>query len=177
MSSMGTLVRIIVAGSEGKTASAAWVAMDAQDGGGDGLSRQERFELDCDYRRLLHATLLPRHWSALVAFYGIDTAERGACIKSLNRVVASHAHQHFKSYAIITWAEPRRAGVEGRRSTAVLAADLYDMNVWDDNRGTPERTRRRWRSDIHKTLNEMLGEAIKAALEILAAEELIPCAA
>lgn len=177
MSSMGTLVRIIVAGSEGKPASAAWVVMDAQDGGGDGLSRQERFELDCDYRRLLHATLAPRHWNVLVAYYGIDNVERGKCIKGLNRAVASHAHQHFKSYAIITWAEPKRAGAEGRRSTAVLSADLYDMNAWDDNRGTPERTRRRWRGDIHKTLNEMLGEAIRAALEILAEEELIPCAA
>jgi len=177
MSSMGTLVRIIVAGSEGKTASAAWVAMDAQDGGCDGLSRQERFELDCDYRRLLHATLASRYWDALVAFYGIDNVERGACIKGLNRAVASHAHQHFKTYAIITWAEPKRAGAEGRRSTAILGADMYDMNEWDDNRGTPERTRRRWRSDIHKTLNEMLGEAINAALDIMMEEELIQRAA
>ena len=176
MSNLGTLVRIIVAGSEGKTASAAWVGMD-EVGGGDGLSRQQRFELDCDYRRLLHATLASRYWDALVAFYGIDNVERGACIKGLNRAVASHAHQHFKTYAIITWAEPKRAGAEGRRSTAILGADMYDMNEWDDNRGTPERTRRRWRSDIHKTLNEMLGEAINAALDILMEEELIQRAA
>ncbi|MBF0675575.1 hypothetical protein [Pseudomonas sp.] len=177
MSSLGTLVRIIVAGSEGKTSSAAWVAMDEIGGGGDGLSRQQRFELDCDYRRLLHATLAPRYWNALVAFYGIDNVERGACIKGLNRAVASHAHQHFKSYAIITWAEPKRAGAEGRRSTAILGADMYDMNIWDDNQGTPESTRRRWRAGIRKTLSEMLIEAERAALEILAEEELIERAA
>lgn len=176
MSDLGTLVRIIVAGSEGKTTSAAWVVMD-EVGGSDGLTRQKRFELDCDYRRLLRATLATRHWQALVAYYGIDNVERGACITGLGRVVASHAHLHFKKYAIITWAEPKRAGADGRRSTAVLSADIYDMNLWDDNRGTPERTRRRWRRDIHQTLGEMLSEAITAALEILQAEELIPRAA
>lgn len=177
MSSLGTLVRIIVAGSEGKTASAAWVGLDEIGGKSDGLSRQQRFELDCDYRRLLHHSLTPRYWQALVSFYGVDPAERGQCIKGLSAVVASHAHAHFQKYAIVTWAEPKRAGAEGRRSTGILAADMYDMNLWDDNRGTPESTRRRWRLDIHKKLGEMLNDAERAALKILADEELIEIAA
>lgn len=177
MSNMGTLVRIIVAGSEGKTASAAWVDALESFGGGTGMSKQQRFELDCDYRRMLHERLPERYWAVLVAFYGLDWEERGRCITTLSRTVASHAHQHFQKYAIVTWAEPKRAGQEGRRSTAILSADIYDMNQWDDNRGTPERTRRRWRRYIHGVLDEMLTEAARAALDLLVAEELIEVAA
>lgn len=173
MSNLGTLVRIIVAGSEGKTASAAWVDALESFGGGAGMSKQQRFELDCDYRRMLHEKLPERYWAALVAFYGLDWAERGRCITTLGNTVASHAHQQFLKYAIVTWAEPKRAGSDGRRSTATLGADIYDMNQWDDNRGTPERTRRRWRKQITEVLNEMLNDATNSALELLKQEELI----
>ncbi|WAH56563.1 hypothetical protein LZ023_26655 [Pseudomonas silvicola] len=172
MSRVSVLVRILLAGSEGKTASAGWVDADEGCSGYGGMSRQERFELDCDYRRHLHQNLLPRYWDALVARYTLDPAERGQCIKGLARVVASHAHPHFKFYAVLTWAEPQRLGIDGKRSTGVLNTDIYDMNRWDDNRGTPERTRRHWRAKISETLHELLNEAIAAAERLLEEQEL-----
>lgn len=174
MNKVSVLVRILLAGSEGKTASAGWVDADQGCSGYGGLSRQERFELDCDYRRHLHQNLLPRHWDALIARYTLGTAERGHSIKALGRIVATHAHQHFKFYAVLTWAEPQKPGAEGKRSTGVLQADIYDMNKWDDNRGTPERTRRRWRAGIHETMNTMLDEAIRAGVQLLDEQELFP---
>ena len=77
MNKTAVLVRILLAGSEGKTASAAWVDADQGCAGYGGLSRQERFEMDCEYRSLLHKRLLPRHWDSLIARYTLDTAERG----------------------------------------------------------------------------------------------------
>lgn len=172
MNKISVLIRILLAGSEGKTASAAWVDADQGCAGYGGLSRQERFEMDCEYRSLLHKRLLPRHWDALIARYTLDTTERGHAIKGLGRVIATHAHQHFKFYAVLTWAEPQKPGADGKRSSAILQANIYDMNLWDDNKGTPERTRRDWRSKIHKALEEMVGEAINAGVELLEQEEL-----
>jgi len=174
MNEVSVLVRILLAGSEGKTASAAWVDADQGEAGYGGLSRQERFELDCEYRRHLHQHLLPRHWDALVARYTLDPAERGHCIKRLSKVIATHAHPHFKSYAVMTWAEPQKPGLEGKRSSAVLQADIYDMNRWDDNKGTPERTRRYWRAKIHEALNGVLDEGIQSAVGLLRRQELFP---
>ncbi|SEI66994.1 hypothetical protein [Pseudomonas sp. NFR16] len=167
MNKVSVLVRILLAGSEGKPASAGWVDADRGCAGYGGLGRQERFKLDCDHRRHLHQHLLPRHWDALIARYTLDPAVRGQSIKALGRIVATHAHQHFKFYAVLTWAEPQKPGMEGKRSTGVLQADIYDMNRWDDNMGTPERTRRRWRASIHETMNGMLDEAIKAGIQLL----------
>lgn len=167
MNKTAVLVRILLAGSEGKTASAAWVDADQGCAGYGGMSRQERFELDCEYRSLLHKRLLPRYWDALIARYTLDPRERGQAIKGLGRVIASHAHQHFKFYAILTWAEPQKPGADGKRSSAILQADIYDMNQWDDNKGTPDRTRRRWRAGVHKTLGEILDEAIVSAESLL----------
>jgi hypothetical protein len=173
----GTLVRIIVAGSEGMTAPAAWAKMAEETMGGSGMSRQQLFELDCDCRRMLHHSMQPQHWNALVAFYGIDANDRGASIRALASFVATPAHKHFKTYAIVTWAEPPRKGAQGRRSTAILSEDMYDMNVWDDNKGTPERTRRDWRRKIHQALFQILEGAEIEAFELLRQNEIFDMAA
>lgn len=172
-SRVSTLVRILLAGSEGKTASAAWVDAD-QDGRGGfgGLSRQERFELDCEYRAFLRRHLIQRHWDTLVARFTVEPTERGPAIKRMARIIASPAHSHFKSYAVLAWAMPQRAGVEGRRSTIVLRENIYDMARWDNNQGTSERTMRRWRGYIHEMLNEALSLAIAAALHLLEGQKL-----
>ncbi|MCQ9426699.1 hypothetical protein NRB16_24570 [Pseudomonas sp. LJDD11] len=172
MNRVSILVRILLAGSEGKTASACWVDADQGCAGYGGMSRQERFEMDCEYRRYLHQHLVPRYWDALIARYTLDAAERGQAIKRLGKVIASHAHPHFKFYAVLTWAEPQKPGQQGKRSSAILQADIYDMNRWDNNQGTPERTRRYWRSRIHEALNGVLDEAITAALGLLERQEL-----
>lgn len=167
MNRVSVLVRVLLAGSEGLTASAAWVDADAGCGGGMGW--QERFELDCEYRRHLRLNLEPRFWNALIARYTLDVQERGRAIKELGRVIATHAHQHFKFYAVLTWAERQKGGV-GKRSTGILCADIYDMNRWDDNQGTPERTRRRWRAGIHDALDGVLADAVAAGVALLDAQ-------
>ncbi|MEE4462646.1 hypothetical protein V2S84_11130, partial [Azotobacter chroococcum] len=56
----------------------------------------------------------------------------------------------------------------GKRSTiGALQPQVYDLVTWDDGRGTPDRTMRRWRKGIHDTLGEMLGEAEAAAIGLL----------
>lgn len=172
MSKVSTLVRILLAGSEGKTASAAWVDAAVEGGGFGGMSRQELFELDCEYRRHLRQRLLPRFWNVLVARYTVDPEDRVKAIRELCRVVASHAHGQFKAHAILAWAEPKRPGVAGKRSTIVLREDIYDMASWDANQGTSDRTMRRWRAYIGETLNELHGLAIAAAIQLLDDQEL-----
>lgn len=167
MSNLGTLVRIIVAGVEGKTSSTAWVA-EAERCGFGGASRHDLFELDCMLRTMLRHQLAPRHWSALVAYYGIDAREKDMAIMGLIPVIASHAHHNFKVHAVFCWAKPRLAGRDGKRSTiGALQPQVYDLVTWDDGRGTPDRTMRRWRKGIHDTLGEMLGEAEAAAIGLL----------
>lgn len=172
MSKTSVLVRILLAGSAGNASSAAWVDAAAGGGGYGGLSREEYFELDCMYRSLLRMSLQPRHWHALIARYSLDLNERGRAIKEVGKVIATHAHQHFKFYAVLTWAEKQRPGAEGRRSSAVLQSNIYDMTLWDDNHGTPERTRRHWRARIHEALDGNLDDAIAAACAVLDAEGL-----
>lgn len=167
MSNLGTLVRIIVAGSEGKAASMAWVDVAEKIGFG-GKSRQALFEQDCEYRAFLHRAMTPRHWNALVAYYGLDAREKDLSIMGLIPVIATHAHHHFKVHAVFTWAKPKLAGRDGKRSTVgVLRPELYDLVTWDDGKGTPDRTMRRWRKGIHDTLGEMLSEAEAAAIGLL----------
>lgn len=58
-----------------------------------------------------------------------------------------------------------------KRSTDMIVLDkrFYDMNSWDPD-GRPESTRREWRRNIQKVLDEMVEEAIAAAGEILERE-------
>ncbi|WP_349573108.1 hypothetical protein [Azotobacter salinestris] len=173
MSNLGTLVRIIVAGSEGKAASMAWVD-EAEKSGFGGMSRHALFELDCEYRALLHRAMIPRHWNALVAYYGLDAREKDQAIMELIPVIATHAHHHFKVHAVFTWAKPKLAGRDGKRSTVgVLRPELYDLVTWDDGKGTPDRTMRYWRKGIHGTLNEMRAEAENAAISLLVDQGLL----
>lgn len=173
MINLGTLVRIIVAGSEGKAASMAWVDA-AENSGFGGMSRQALFELDCEYRAFLHRAMTRRHWNALVAYYGLDAREKDQAIMELIPVIATHAHHHFKVHAVFTWAKPKLAGRDGKRSTVgVLRPELYDLVTWDDGKGTPDRTMRRWRKGVYDTLGEMLSEAEAAAIELLIEQGLI----
>lgn len=53
---------------------------------------------------------------------------------------------------------------------------VYDMNSWDMT-AAPERGRRRWRKAISDVLDEMTGEALNAAEQILTAEGVLRGAA
>jgi hypothetical protein len=48
----------------------------------------------------------------------------------------------------------------------VLKSSFYDMNTWNQD-ASPESTRRRWRADIVKKLDEMVSEALAQAELIL----------
>ena len=63
----------------------------------------------------------------------------------------------------------RRAADSGGADMIILPDSFYDMNGWDLD-AHPESTRRRWRSGINKTLDEMVTEAFQHAELILRAE-------
>lgn len=133
-----------------------------------------RNDVDCWVFARLHSQLKPRHWDALVARYSTHKARKIQSIGRLCPLIASHAPQLFIQKAVTAWAIPPLKGAEGKRSTdmIVLKDIFYDMNTWDLD-GRPESTRRRWRGDIRKKLDEMEEEAVIAAGEILNAEGLI----
>ncbi|MEL7937661.1 MULTISPECIES: hypothetical protein [Pseudomonas] len=67
----------------------------------------------------------------------------------------------------------KRKRLEERAGGMIVLKDsFYDMNTWDPD-GRPESTRREWRRNIHKVLDEMLAEAMDSAGEILRAEGLL----
>ncbi|MCY1275101.1 hypothetical protein D9M70_237340 [compost metagenome] len=137
-------------------------------GGQEGISRTDA---DCWVFARLHSQLKPRHWAALVAKYSTHKGRKIEAIAHLSPIVASPAPHLFIQKAVTAWAIPLLRGAEGKRSTdmIVLPKSFYDMNGWDLD-GRPEQTRRRWRLKIHEVLDEMVGEAVAAAAEILERE-------
>lgn len=77
--------------------------------------------------------------------------------------------------AKIVAAAVEAARVKAKREEArsggaiVLPAAFYDMNTWDPD-ASPESTRREWRRNIGKVLDEMVAEAMQEAERILLAE-------
>lgn len=53
-----------------------------------------------------------------------------------------------------------------------MADSFYDMNTWDLD-AAPESTRRRWRADIFRGLDDLVNEALAAAEDILLIEGLM----
>lgn len=139
-----------------------------------GHSDLSRTDVDCWVHARLHSQLKTRHWDALVAKYSTHRERKKDAIQALIPLVATPAPRQFLGMAVYTWAIPKLAGVEGKRSTdlIVLEAWYYDMNNWGDG-GRPEQTRRRWRLGIRSVLDEMVKEAEQAAAEILTLEGLL----
>lgn len=133
-----------------------------------------RNDVDCWVFARLHSLLKPRHWDVLVARYSTHKARKVQAIGQLSPLIASHAPRLFIQKAVTAWAIPPLKGADGKRSTdmIVLKDIFYDMNTWDPE-SRPESTRRRWRGDIRKKLDEMEEEAVIAAGEILNAEGLV----
>lgn len=143
---------------------------------GSGVSGSDRMQADCWVFARLHSQLIPRHWNALVAKFSTHKGRKVQAISALVPVVASPSSQLFKSKAVAAWAVPKLRGVDGKRSAdmIVLPAAFYDMNTWDLD-GRPESTRREWRRNIQKVLEEMVSEALKASEQILNAEGVLRC--
>jgi hypothetical protein len=104
------------------------------------------------------------------------------CVEKVNKTIAlslvgrttSPAPALFIYKALTAWAIPKLKGVQDvKRSTdmIVLPADFYDMNTWDPD-GAPERTRRNWRTGIHKRMAQLEESAIIQVTEIFEAEQL-----
>ncbi len=174
-STLAAVVSALAAECIDNTAKQAWQRMYAAGEGrpaGMSVSPEDRMNADCWVFARLHSQLIPRHWNALVARFSTHKLRKVEAIHALVPLIASHAPRLFVDRAVTTWAIPPLKGVDGKRSTRdliVLPAGWYDMNNWDET-ASPERTRRHWRSLIVKTLEDMVGEALKEAEQILRAE-------
>ncbi|MHA4967619.1 hypothetical protein ACX0KY_13760 [Pseudomonas extremorientalis] len=139
---------------------------------GEIVGKEAAFLQDCWVFGRLHKALTPAHWRALVAKYSTHEERKHGAILELLSSVKSPAPKRFRECAVLTWAIPQVAGVEGKRSVAVLPAAWYDITNWD-NDGKPESTRYRWRSQIRTVLDNQVNEALTLAQELLDAEGLI----
>lgn len=141
------------------------------------VGKEEAFLTDCWVFGRLHKGLSADHWDALVAKFSTHEVRKHAAILALNKSVKSPAPQRFRECAVLTWAFPQPEGAEGKRSTSVIPSAWYDLANWG-NDGKPESTRYRWRSNIRKSLEDRVNEALASAQEILDRESLIKdCAA
>lgn len=117
--------------------------------------------------RLLNQRLTQHQMDALILKYSDSNGRR---IEAIDRVVGqikTKAHKRFTRFAVVTWVFPKTKGAEGKRSTAVLTAPWYDMDVWDDGHGTPKTTRQRWNAQIRKWLELEAKDALNYAGNLL----------
>lgn len=119
---------------------------------GCGLTPEERLAQDSMARSLLYRYLPEREWHALVARYSINDREVAESVRWLVPFMQSPAHRLFVFKAVTAWAVPRR-----------LPAEFYQIHTWDTD-GTPERTLRRWRLEVSRQLDGLVGDA-KASTE------------
>jgi len=182
-SARAAIVSALAADAIDNTSKQAWQKLyragheDGHDPATLGPARDEalsRADVDCWVHARLHSQLKPRHWDVLVAKYSTHRERKKRAIQSLIPLVATPAPRQFLGMAVYTWAIPKLAGVEGKRSSDVIVLEswFYDMNNWGDG-GRPEQTRRRWRLGIRSVLEEMLREAEQAAEQILLNEGLL----
>lgn len=174
---LSAVVSVLAAECIDNTSKQAWqrlVGDDARPAGG-GMSADDRALLDCWAHARLHAQLSPRHWNVLVARYSTHKGRKVQAASRLAALVSTPAPKLFLSYAVYAWAIPKLKGVTGKRDESVLVLPdrCYDMNHWDQT-ASPERTRRQWRGDIFKALNQIEMEAIAEAESVLAQEGVLP---
>ncbi|MCY1357304.1 hypothetical protein D9M68_356570 [compost metagenome] len=180
-SALSAIVSVLAAETIDNTSKQAWQKLyrpGYQDGldlatlfRSSGGERINRTDADCWVFARLHSQLKQRHWDALVARYSTHKGRKVESIGRLVPIVASPAGRLFMAKAVTAWAIPPLRGVEGKRSSdmIVLPKAFYDMNGWDVE-GRPESTRREWRRNIYRTLDEMVGEAVAEAEAILQRE-------
>lgn len=139
---------------------------------GEIFGKEAAFLVDCMVFSRLHKNLSSNHWRALVAKYSTHAERKHAAITEITKGYRSPAPERFRHCAIVTWAMPRLAGVEGKRSTNVLPAAWYEMDNWSDE-PHPIKTQERWRRDIRKGLEAIVDLALTEAQHILEEEELL----
>lgn len=139
---------------------------------GEIVGKEAAFLMDCMVFSRLHKNLSAEHWRALVAKYSTHIDRKHAAITEITRAFRSPAPERFRHCAIVTWAMPRLAGVQGKRSTNVLPASWYEMDNWSDD-PHPIKTQERWRRDIRKGLEGAVDVALAEAQHILEDEGIL----
>lgn len=139
---------------------------------GEIVGKEAAFLTDCWVFGRLHKSLSPAHWRALVAKFSTHTERKHAAIAELTKVMRSPAPERFLHCAVVTWALPKLAGADGKRSTNVLPAGWYEMDNWS-NEPHPIKTQERWRRDIRKALESSVDGALVEAQHILEQEGLV----
>ena len=139
---------------------------------GEIVGKEAAFLLDCWVFGRLHKALNQQHWRVLVAKYSTHVERKHTAIAELTRSVRSPAPKRFLHCAVVTWALPKRPGMDGKRSTNVLPAGWYEMDNWSDE-PYPIKTQELWRREIRKALEREVDEALLLAQVLLDAEGLI----
>lgn len=180
-STLAAVVSALAAEAIDNTSKQAWQKLYrpgyAEGGSLESLMRSSgergitRMDADCWVYARLHSQLIPRHWNALVAKYSTHRQKKRDAIEALIPLIATPAPRRFLGMAVYTWAIPKLRGAQGKRSTDMIVLEdwFYCMNNWESE-GRPESTRREWRRNIHKVVDEMVREALSAAEQILRAE-------
>ncbi|WP_434681330.1 hypothetical protein J3P77_09540 [Pseudomonas sp. R1-18] len=139
---------------------------------GEIVGKEAAFLTDCMVFSRLHKNLSPEHWRVLVAKYSTHSDRKHAAITEITKRYRSPAPERFRHCAIVTWAMPKLAGVDGKRSTDVLPAAWYEMDNWSDE-PHPVKKQERWRRDIRKGLEGAIDLALTEAQHILEHEGLL----
>lgn len=176
-STLSAIVSVLAAECISNVSRQSWQDLVGYDTrpAGCGMSAADRALLDCWVHARLHTQLSPRHWNVLVAKYSTHKGRKVQAAGRLKALIDTPAPQLFLSYAVYAWAIPKLKGADGKRdeSVLVLPERCYDMNAWDVE-ARPERTRRRWRADIYRALNDIEREAVACAGDILCREGVLP---
>ncbi|WP_313489163.1 hypothetical protein [Stutzerimonas nitrititolerans] len=183
-STLAAVVSALAAEAIDNTSKQAWQKLYrpgyAEGGSLESLMRSSgekgitRMDADCWVYARLHSQLIPRHWNALAAKYSTHRQKKRDAIEALIPLIATPAPRRFLGMAVYTWAIPKLKGVQGKRSTDMIVLEdwFYSMDNWESE-GRPESTRREWRRNIHKVVDEMVKEALAEAEGILRAEGIL----
>lgn len=138
--------------------------------------KELEFLIDCWINRRLGKAMPEELWDILIAKYSSHIDRKHEAMLRVAARIKSPAPKRFVECAVVTWAHPKRSGVDGKRSNSVLPDSWYDIDRWGGD-SRPASTLYRWRSSIAQELNSQAEYALIEAQEVLDAEGLIKDAA
>lgn len=138
------------------------------------LSDGERLTQDAMTRSMIHRSLAPELWNALVAKYSINDVEVVESVQYLVPRAVTPAHHLFRMKCVTAWAIPKRRGVHdgAKTSRRGLPDSFYEVQTWDAD-GTPEGSLRRWKHITVGWLNGRVDEAFRQVTVLLEEKALI----
>jgi len=134
----GAVVAALSVSAAGTVKGQAWQRLYSavdEDGGclamlGTAFRELERSQVDHWLAARLHHHLLPRHWSALVARFSNDKAQKIQAIGALRPLIATPAKPLFLFKAVTAWAIPRVKGRRRKCSEQVAPEIAEDLPQW-----------------------------------------------